>query len=97
MTTPRDIPEELWGPTVARVKLYNGLLMASNVAMWVATLAMLSVQWWPAWVAVRIGVPLGIAGLVAGAVSKKRGRHALDRMRLLLIEYGGVDPGQVKR
>lgn len=88
----RPIPDETWLPLKRRIQLFNALMMMASATMVVATIALLSVWWWPTWVALRIGAPLGIVGLVLGHVGITRGRRELAKMRQLIIEYYGVDP-----
>jgi hypothetical protein len=93
---PGPVPDELWLPLKRRIELFNAVVIAAMACMVTATIALLSVWWAPSWVAWRVGAPLGIVGLVLGRVGLTRGKRELAKMRLLIIEYCGVDP-EVKR
>jgi len=88
----RPVPDELWLPLKRRIEMFQALVIVAMAAMVVGTIALLSVWWAPTWIAFRVGAPLGIVGLVVGRVATTGGRRELAKMRLLIIEYCGVDP-----
>lgn len=90
---PRPIPDELWLPLKRRIELLQVVVIAAMITMSVASVALISVWWWPTWVAFRIGVPLGIVGTLVGHVGLTCGRRALADLRQLIIDYHGIDPG----
>lgn len=90
----RPVPDEIWVPLMRRIESFNALLLASCWAMWIATAIMLlAADAWPELV-IRFGAPLGVLGVITGAVGKHGGRRALRQMRMHIIYYTGHDPEQ---
>ena len=86
------VPDEHWLPLKRRIEWWQRLVMVATACMVIGGIALISAAWAPSWVALHVGAPLGILGVVLGYVSLSRGRRNLAKMRQLIIHYCGIDP-----
>lgn len=93
---PRPVPEELWEPLRRRLDRYRTLSFCCSGTLALTGLitavdAIVDPQGTK--VLVRVVLPLCIACLTASFVALRGGDRTLARMRRLMTEYHGEDPG----